>query len=267
MVRSSGKRRPAGSASLLPARKKPADKGELRTGCRDDMTDLSPIDARAFRAALGEFVTGVTIITTADANGEPTGLTANSFNSVSLDPPMVLFSLALDSTSLDAFRQASWWAVHVLSADQEQLSNQFARRDADKFAGVVYTTGPGGVPLLDGFAARFICRAAFEYEGGDHAIFLGEVQQFDQAGRAPLVYHKGRYGGVFPAGQPRDSAAAASIDSLAEHGLVVFAGQVPKLTPSGRDVAAGLAAMAEADPGFSRHERQALKHLLARLAD
>jgi 3-hydroxy-9,10-secoandrosta-1,3,5(10)-triene-9,17-dione monooxygenase reductase component len=231
------------------------------------MTDPTLIDARALRAALGEFVTGVTIITTSDPAGAPTGFTANSFNSVSLDPPMVLFSLALDSTCLDAFRQASWWAVHVLAADQELLSNRFAKRDADKFAGVSYTSGPGGVPLLDGFAARFVCRSAFEYEGGDHAIFLGEVQQFEQAGRTPLVYHKGRYGGVLPAAAARESENAASVESLAEHGLVTFAGQVPKLSQRGQDFAAGLAAMADVDERFSRHERAALRHLLSRLAE
>ena len=111
---------------------------------------------------------------------------------------MVLWSLALDSTSLAAFRQAAWWAVHVLAAGQEHLSNQFARRDADKFDGVPTTPGPGGIPLLDGSAARFICRAAFEYEGGDHAIFLGAVESFDQSGHPPLAYHQGRYAGVSP---------------------------------------------------------------------
>jgi 3-hydroxy-9,10-secoandrosta-1,3,5(10)-triene-9,17-dione monooxygenase reductase component len=180
---------------------------------------------------------------------------------------MVLFSLALDSTCLDAFRMASWWAVHVLAADQEALSNRFATRDADKFAGQAYTRGPGGVPLLDGFAARFVCRSAFEYEGGDHAIFLGEVQQVEQAGRTPLVYHKGRYGGVLPSSGAREADNAATVESLAEHGLVTFAGQVPKLSPRGQDFAAGLAAMAEADDRFSRHERAALKTLLSRLAD
>lgn len=230
------------------------------------MTETSIIDARAFRAALGEFVTGVTIITTCDAAGAPAGLTANSFNSVSLDPPMVLFSLALDSTSLDAFRQASWWAVHVLSADQEALSNQFARRDADKFTGVSYTAGPGGIPLLDGFAARFICRSAFEYEGGDHAIFLGEVREFEQAGRTPLVYHKGRYGGVLPAAAARDAAGVAAMEGLAAHGLVTLAGGPAQLTERGREVATGLVALAEADARFTRHEISALAHLLERLA-
>ena len=97
----------------------------------------------AFRRALGTFVTGVTIVTTLDTLGRPAGLTANSFNSVSLDPPMVLWSLALDSTSLPAFRQAGWWAVHVLAADQEALSNRFAQRDTAKFDGLPTQPGPG----------------------------------------------------------------------------------------------------------------------------
>jgi 3-hydroxy-9,10-secoandrosta-1,3,5(10)-triene-9,17-dione monooxygenase reductase component len=228
-------------------------------------TAKAALDARAFRAALGAFVTGVTIITTANADGTPTGLTANSFNSVSLDPPLVLFSLGLDSTSLDAFRQAEWWAVHVLSAGQESLSNQFARREGNKFQDVPYSTGPGGTPLLDGFAARFICRAAFEYEGGDHAIFLGEVREFEQAGLPPLVYHQGRYGGVFPAAAAL-AETLVSVESLARLGLVTSGTAVPTLTPEGREVAGGLAAIAEADPTFSRHEVAALKHLLGRLA-
>ncbi len=228
------------------------------------MTEPTPaatLDARAFRAALGAFVTGVTIITTSDSGGAPVGLTANSFNSVSLDPPLVLFSLGLDSTSLDAFRQAEWWAVHVLASSQEALSNQFARRDGDKFKDVPFTQGPGGVPLLEGFAARFICRAALEYEGGDHAIFLGEVREFDQAGLPPLIYHQGRYGGVFPAAIAA-AEDAARLDDLKLHGLLSIHGE---LTPEGRQVADGLAALAGLDSRFTTHERSALKHLLSRL--
>jgi 3-hydroxy-9,10-secoandrosta-1,3,5(10)-triene-9,17-dione monooxygenase reductase component len=224
-------------------------------------------DQQAFRRALGAFVTGVTIITTCDAQGAPAGLTANSFNSVSLDPPMVLFSLALDSTSLDAFRQAGWWAVHVLAAGQEDLSNQFARKDAGKFDGIDITRGPGGIPLLAEFAARFICRAAFEYEGGDHAIFLGAVESFEQAGRPPLVYHQGRYGGVFPS-----MGAASSVDlaertgALEHHGLAERQDGALRLTRQGCDVAHGLVALAVAgDSGLSSHETSALHHLIGRL--
>lgn len=151
------------------------------------------VDADAFRQALGAFVTGVTIVTTCDAAGRPAGLTANSFNSVSIDPPMVLWSLSLDSLSLPAFRQAGWWAVHVLHEGQEALSRRFALRDAGKFDGVATIPGPGGIPLLDDYAARFVCRSAFEYEGGDHAIFLGEVKSFAHSPHTPLIYHRGNY--------------------------------------------------------------------------
>ena len=158
------------------------------------------LDPRAFRTALGSFVTGVTIVTTCDAAGVDTGLTANSFNSVSLDPPLILWSLALNATTLPAFRQAEWWAVHILAAEQEALSGQFASKGTDRFEGVALSRGPGGIPLLEGCAARFICRTAFEYEGGDHAIFVGQVTDFDHGGGLPLVYHGGRYSRVLPGG-------------------------------------------------------------------
>ena len=223
------------------------------------------LDKRAFRSALGSFVTGVTIITTADAQGQPAGLTANSFNSVSLDPPMVLWSLALDSTSLQAFRQASWWAVHVLAAGQEELSNRFAKRDCEKFEGLATTPGPGGIPLLEGSAARFVCRAAFEHEGGDHAIFLGHVESFVASERTPLVYHQGRYGGVFPQAAPATAAAGqAALASLSRQGLAGGQDGVLRLTEAGRSVADGLAALA--GNVLSPHEASALRHLLDRLA-
>lgn len=151
----------------------------------------------AFRSALGRFVTGVTIVTTHDADGKAVGLTANSFNSVSLDPPLVLWSLALGNPNLTAFRASKSWAVHVLSVDQEDLSNRFAKRGIDKFEGLDIADGPEGAPLIPGCAARFGCRSTFEYEGGDHAIFVGEVVDFSNCDILPLVFHDGRYGGVF----------------------------------------------------------------------
>ena len=222
------------------------------------------IDKRAFRDALGSFVTGVTIVTTADAQGHPTGLTANSFNSVSLDPPMVLWSLALDSTSLGAFRQARWWAVHVLAAGQEDLSNRFAQRDCGKFDGLATTPGPGGIPLLDGSAARFICRAAYEHEGGDHAIFLGVVESFEASEATPLVYHQGRYGGVFPQSADAAGVEQAALNVLMQRGLATQREDGPALTETGRAVARGLVALAGAT--LTGHEASALRHLLDRLS-
>lgn len=157
----------------------------------------SKIDPQLLRPALATFATGVTIITAADPSGRPVGLTVNSFNSVSLEPPLVLWSLALDSRYLPMFRSAGTWAVHVLSDDQEQLSTRFASsRRSDKFTGVPYERGPDGTPLLPGCSARFICVTTFEYEGGDHAIFVGEVVDLETSERPPLIFHGGRYGRV-----------------------------------------------------------------------
>lgn len=154
---------------------------------------IQTFDPKAFRAALGSFATGVTVITTVGQDGKPVGLTANSFNSVSLDPPLVLWSLAKKAFSLQDFVAAKHWAVHILSADQEHISNQFARGGADKFAGVEPVTSEHGVPLLQNCAARFECTSTFQYEGGDHIIFVGEVKKFERNDHSPLVFHSGRY--------------------------------------------------------------------------
>jgi len=149
---------------------------------------------RQFRTALGSFATGVTIITTRSPEGRDIGVTANSFNSVSLDPPMILWSLGKTSTSLDAFMAAEHFAVHVLAMDQEALSGKFARTSDSKFEGVAVERGAGGIPLIPGCAARFQCRTAYRHEGGDHIIIVGEVDDFDHDGHAPLAFHGGRYG-------------------------------------------------------------------------
>ncbi|TGD71273.1 flavin reductase [Mangrovimicrobium sediminis] len=165
-------------------------------------------DAAAFRSALGSFATGVTVVTTAGADGEQIGLTANSFNSVSLEPPMILWSLAKSSFSLPAFRAAEFFAVHILGAEQEEVSGRFARRGEDKFAGLELDAGPGGIPMLRQHAARFVCRTAYQYEGGDHIIFVGEVIDFDRCERAPLLFHGGQYGQlVKPQGAAADTVS------------------------------------------------------------
>ncbi|MDF3842970.1 flavin reductase [Pseudomonas citronellolis] len=157
------------------------------------MSAPADFDAMSFRKALGSFATGVTIVTTCDAEGNDIGLTANSFNSVSLDPPMVLWSLAKTSKALDAFMNGDNFAVHILSSAQQDLSGRFARSGADKFAGLTPSRGVGGIPLLDDCSARFQCKTTFRYEGGDHVIFVGEVTAFDHNGQPPLVFHSGAY--------------------------------------------------------------------------
>ncbi|QPC98115.1 flavin reductase family protein [Qipengyuania soli] len=193
-------------------------------------------DATSFRDALGSFVTGVTIVTARDAEGKPFGLTANSFNSVSLDPPMVLWSLSLKSGTLPVFRDAESWAVHVLAADQQAMSDRFARAGADKFEGLDVADGAEGAPLIEGYAARFGCRARFEYEGGDHAIFLGEVVDFDRRDAEPLIYHGGRYGRVMRAPTGED---------LEREGLAERIDGRLSLTASGAELLAALEQVAK----------------------
>lgn len=150
-------------------------------------------DSHEFRDALGCFPTGVAVVTAPDGAGDFVGVTANSFNSVSLDPPLVLWSLAKTSHSYGAFVEGGWFAINILCSTQVDLSRRFASRGTDKFAGVEVTRGLGGVALLPGCAARFQCRTYAIYEGGDHEIFVGEVLDFDYSGRPPLVFHRGDY--------------------------------------------------------------------------
>ena len=155
------------------------------------MTDFS---AQDLRRALGQFATGVTIVTARTATGELIGLTANSFNSVSLDPPLVLWSLARAAGSLPAFSAGSHYAINILAADQKALAERFAARGADRWAGVDFSEGAAGSPLLDGAAATFECFNRSRYEEGDHVIFVGEVERCGhRSGASPLLFHGGRF--------------------------------------------------------------------------
>ena len=153
----------------------------------------TPIDPVLLRRALGAFVTGVTVVTTRTAAGDPVGITVNSFNTVSLSPPLVLWSLSLRAACFDAFVQSSHFAVNVLGANQRPLSERFAATGGDKFAGVAWRKALADMPLLEGTAASFICRNAHRFPGGDHLIFVGEVVAFAKGTRAPLVYANGGY--------------------------------------------------------------------------
>jgi flavin reductase (DIM6/NTAB) family NADH-FMN oxidoreductase RutF len=152
-----------------------------------------------FRTALGMFATGVTIVTARTPDGEVIGLTANSFNSVSLDPPLVLWSLAQVAASLPAFRAGSHYAINVLAADQKTLAEKFSLRGADRWTGVKFSDGMGGAPLLEGAAATFECFNRSRYEEGDHVIFVGEVERCtSRTGVSPLLFHGGRYYAELP---------------------------------------------------------------------
>ena len=156
--------------------------------------DRSPVlDSDDFRRALGCFATGIAVVTSVDDEGTPIGMTVNSFNSVSLDPPLVLWSIANDSTRFDQFMSAKYFAVNILSEHQEDMSVRFAQRGIDRFAGLDYETGINGIPRLPDYAACFECETEFRYEGGDHAIIVGRVLAFDDHATDPLIFHRGHY--------------------------------------------------------------------------
>jgi flavin reductase (DIM6/NTAB) family NADH-FMN oxidoreductase RutF len=147
-----------------------------------------------FRLALGMFATGVTIITGRDAAGHRIGLTANSFNSVSLTPPLVLWSLSRGAGSMPAFSRGSHYAINILAAEQKELAERFAGKKANRFDGVALREGAGGAPIIEGSAAVFECFNRSRYEEGDHIIFVGEVERCDRReGAQPLIFHGGRY--------------------------------------------------------------------------
>lgn len=151
------------------------------------------LDARAFRDALGQFATGVAIVTARGEDGERVGATVSSFNSVSLDPPLVLWSLDRSARSRAAFESSTHFAVHVLTLEQRELAQLFARRGADKFADLQCREGLGGVPVLEKCAACFECETRHRYDGGDHIIFVGEVLQFERLAGSPLLFHGGAF--------------------------------------------------------------------------
>ena len=161
-----------------------------------------PHDARQLRDALGRFPTGVTVITTQTPDGKLEGLTANSFSALSLDPPLVLWSLNRRSGSLAGFQQSGHFAINVLSAGQSALSHRFATPQTNRFEGVGFESGLGGSPLLDGVLARFECSTQDIIEGGDHLLFVGRVQKISYGKGEPLIFSSGRYCTALPMGGP-----------------------------------------------------------------
>lgn len=152
------------------------------------------VDPKAFRNALGSFATGVTVITTLDKDGNKVGMTANSFNSVSLDPMLVLWSIAKTSNAFAIYNEAEHFAIHILGAEQQAISNQFASKGADRFAGIDTKAGIAGIPVLTDCKASFQCKLENRFEGGDHIILVGRVEEFEtQEDKAPLIFHAGGY--------------------------------------------------------------------------
>jgi len=179
------------------------------------MTDSdaeTDVDPRAFRRALGNFATGVTIVTAQNQHGTKVGVTASSFNSLSIDPPLILWSSLKEARSCAIFESASHFAVNVLASDQLDMSNHFTRQQEDKFAEIEWEEGIGGAPVFPNCAARFQCETYSKIDGGDHWIFIGKVIAFDDFGRSPLCFHQGSYSMVFnhPGSTPKSGESAAN---------------------------------------------------------
>ena len=153
-------------------------------------------DSRHFRQALGQFATGVTIITTAGTDGQPVGVTISTFSSLSLSPPLIMWSLVRQASAHAHFSQASRYVVHVLSAGHQDLALRFARGpQAERFLGLPLRSSPGGAPMLDipDLAAWFDCSHHARHDGGDHDILVGRVEHCEHQVRPPLVHHAGRF--------------------------------------------------------------------------
>ena len=165
----------------------------MNLASQSPLQEVGTVDPLELRRTFGSFATGVTVVTTRDRHGRRVGMTANSFSSLSLDPPLLLWSVARKSPSFDHFAEASHFAINVLAADQQHLSKQFSTPAEDKFADIGCDEGLGGVPLLPGVIACFECETAHRYEGGDHVIIIGRVERCARFHGEPLVFHAGAY--------------------------------------------------------------------------
>ncbi|WP_018605442.1 flavin reductase family protein [Uliginosibacterium gangwonense] len=156
-------------------------------------TESLSFDATTFRRTLGMFATGIAVITARARDGKPIGLTISSFNSVSLEPPLIVWSLANNSTLREELENCSHYAINVLAKNQQDISNLFASKAEDRFAKLTWEDGLGGAPVLEGCCAVFEVRNTQRYPGGDHVIFIGEVERCDKAEHEPLVFFGGKY--------------------------------------------------------------------------
>ncbi|MFA3789942.1 flavin reductase [Aliiglaciecola sp. SL4] len=188
-------------------------------------------DKRDFRTALGQFPTGVTVITTVDDNGAPIGCTASSFNSVSIDPALVLWSIDKGAFSKSIFANAEYFAINVLSENQVETSNKFAGRGEDKFKDVSFTEGLGGAPLLEGCGAQFECKTWNVYEGGDHLIIVGEVLKYNHDDSlTPLAFSRGSYAitSTHPSGNVQKNQAETGNEFLDNYLLYLLNSAISK---------------------------------------
>jgi flavin reductase (DIM6/NTAB) family NADH-FMN oxidoreductase RutF len=158
------------------------------------ITEAGADDHGALRAALGHYATGVAVVTAVGPDGRPAGMTINSFGSLSLDPPLILWCLHRQSASLTAFTSTDHFAVNVLAAHQEQVARRFSARVQDRFCGLRWHRGPNGLPVLADGLGVFICRRLRHIHGGDHVIIIGHLEEYQvNQGQSPLVFYTGRY--------------------------------------------------------------------------
>ncbi|MBY6141478.1 flavin reductase [Leisingera daeponensis] len=235
---------------------------------------MSEIDPRALRNAFGTFMTGVTVVTTHDPDGNPIGFTANSFTSVSLDPPLVLVCIANSSSNYAAFEQAGGFAVNVLAEDQKDVSNTFARPVEDRFAAVSWQRGPQGSPVFEGVSAWFDCAMHNRVEAGDHLILIGRVEAFETSPAPGLGYARGAYVTAAAEAEALTQGAKLIVSALIEHeGEVLLIGNdqgkltLPEIRVGKEGASAALAKLiadtgVEAEPGFiySVYEDKAREH-------
>jgi flavin reductase (DIM6/NTAB) family NADH-FMN oxidoreductase RutF len=226
---------------------------------------MNATDPRALRDAFGAFMTGVTVVTAWDANGAPIGFTANSFTSVSLDPPLVLVCIAHTSRNHDALVAGHGFAVNILSESQKDVSNAFARPVEDRFAAVTWQRGPFGAPILDGVSAWFDCAMHRTVEGGDHTILIGRVEAFENRASPGLGYARGAY--VTPTTEAATLQRGTGTTGLVVSALIEQSGAVllvpdrvgnltiPTIAVDDRSVAAAMETLlqsldVQAEPGF-----------------
>lgn len=218
---------------------------------------MTAFDIDKMRRAFGTFVTGVTVVTTAERDGTPRGFTANSFTSVSLDPPLVLVCLARKASSYGAFMEAEAFCVNILSETQRKIASIFASKSDDKFAGIEWRSARTGAPVLADISAWLDCRMHQRIEAGDHVILVGEVGDFAATSATPLGYYSG---GFVDFDLQRQAVEAATHDdmhvgAILEHGdrILMLLDEGKYVLPSGRSL------------GFDTHEPGSLATLLDEL--
>lgn len=186
----------------------------MKTPLRPIATTDAHFNERTLRTALGRFASGITIVTTRGEDGCAEGMTANAFSALSLDPPLILWCLRKATRLRRIFERCEYFAVNVLSAEQRRISSQFAKPASDKFADVEWYEGLAGIPLIAGCLAHFECRRQRRHFGGDHVVFIGQIERFGYRQGEPLLFSAGSY--AVPAAHPDDDSWSVDASEFAD---------------------------------------------------